>query len=96
MTLKQDGQASRATVVSLSQDLYLITESVRALCHVFRQFCSSEWLLVVFDWLTGMCLRFEVLRAGKRAADVCVATRLSADRTGGRTAGGIIAESIIQ
>lgn len=47
-------------------------------------------------WLMGMCLFFEVLRAGKRAVDLCVATRLSAGRTGGRTAGGNIAECIIQ
>lgn len=41
-------------------------------------------------------LVFEAPWAGKRAVDLRGVTRLSADGTGGRTAGGIIAESIIQ
>jgi len=85
----------RALEQHLSPTSYFCSSRV-CLCCVVRQFCAFELLLLIFDWLIGMRLCFEAPHAGKRAVHVCVATLLSPDRTGGRTAGGIISESIMQ
>lgn len=71
-------------------------ECMSSLCHTGRRFSPSELVFGSLWLVNSDVLVLEMLLAGKRAEDLCVATRLSADRTGGRTAGGIVAESIIQ